>query len=358
MAALFEQAGGRSKDPISAAERHFDIPVAGVLSRHRQIQERIQSAQSSQADIPALGLHYNAFYEHHDTGSGHPESALRYRMLRQALEGLPAEILRLPGRRASTSEVLLAHEAYYQDLVYRDVESFADILRTGDTAISIDSYDVALEATGSVLAAADAVMQQTVKRVFCAVRPPGHHATADHGMGFCIFNHVAIAANYLRKHYTLKRIAIVDWDVHFGNGTEAIFAEDPNTFYLSLHESGNYSGNSDGDTDRPPSQATLNLALPEGSGSDEALTAWDTTGGPALEAFKPEFIFISAGFDARKGDPLGGLNWEDETFVELTQRVMALAEKHAEGRIVSVLEGGYNPAGLVSAALAHVQAMR
>ncbi|HBR92778.1 MAG TPA: hypothetical protein DEA90_01260 [Opitutae bacterium] len=358
MAALFEQAGGRSKDPISAAERHFDIPVAGVLSRHREIQQRIQSAQSSQADTPALGLHYNAFYEHHDTGSGHPESALRYRMLRQALEALPAEILRLPGRRASTSEVLLAHEAYYQDLVYRDVESFADVLRTGDTAISIDSYDVALEATGSVLAAADAVMQQTVKRVFCAVRPPGHHATADRGMGFCIFNHVAIAANYLRKHYPLKRIAIVDWDVHFGNGTEAIFAEDPNTFYLSLHESGNYSGNSDGDTDRPPPQATLNLALPERSGPEEALTAWDTTGGQALDAFKPEFIFISAGFDARKGDPLGGLNWEDETYVELTQRVMALAEKHAQGRIVSVLEGGYNPEGLVSAALAHVRAMQ
>lgn len=308
-------------------------------------------------DIPPLGVHYSANYERHDTGAGHPESAARYQKLRKALADLPPEILRLPGRRATTSEVLLAHEAYYQDLVYRDVESFADVLRTGDTAISIDSYDVALEATGAVLAAADAVMQQTVKRAFCAVRPPGHHATAERGMGFCIFNHVAIAANYLRKHYQLKRIAIIDWDVHFGNGTEAIFAQDPDTFYLSLHENGNYSGSMDSRREGPRAEATLNLPLPEGSSATQALTAWDATGGPALDAFQPEFVLISAGFDARKGDPLGGLNWEDETFAKLTRRVVALAEKHADGRIVSVLEGGYNPAGLVSAALAHVRAM-
>ena len=134
-------------------------------------------------EIPSLGVHYSAKYERHDTGADHPESAARYQALRKALTDLPPEILRLPGRRATTSEVLLAHEAHYQDLVYRDVESFADVLRTGDTAISIDSYDVALEATGAVLVAADAVMQQTVKRAFCAVRPPGHHATADRGMG-------------------------------------------------------------------------------------------------------------------------------------------------------------------------------
>ncbi|MGZ0655506.1 GNAT family N-acetyltransferase [Coraliomargarita sp. W4R53] len=358
MAALFEQAGGSSKDSISEAERHFDIPVEGALSRYRKFQDQKKSAKQSTAVIPSLGVHYSADYERHDTGAGHPESAERYRMLRTALEELPPEILRLPGRRATTSEVSLAHEAYYQDLVYRDVESFADVLRTGDTAISIDSYDVALEATGAVLAAADAVMQHTVKRVFCAVRPPGHHATADRGMGFCIFNHVAIAAKYLRKHYPLKRIAIIDWDVHFGNGTEAIFAEDPQTFYLSLHETGNYDGNSDSQKETPPSKATLSLELPERSGASEALTAWDKIGGPALDAFQPEFVLISAGFDARKGDPLGGLNWEDETYTQLTQRIMTLAEKHAQGRIVSVLEGGYNPAGLASAALAHVRAMR
>jgi acetoin utilization deacetylase AcuC-like enzyme/acyl-CoA hydrolase len=354
MAALFEQAGGRSADPISEDERHFDIPVAGVLSRYQafQQQEELQSDE-----IPNLGVHYSAKYELHDTGAGHPESAARYQQLRYALTDLSPKIPRLPGRRATTSEILLAHEAYYQDLVYRDVESFADVLRTGDTAICIDSYDVALEATGAVLAAVDAVMQQTVKRAFCAVRPPGHHATADRGMGFCIFNHVAIAANYLRKHYPLKRIAIIDWDVHFGNGTEAIFAEDADTFYLSLHEQGNYADPMTSVGNEGQSEATLSISLPEGSGEAEALSAWDTVAEPALDAFRPEFVLISAGFDARKGDPLGGLNWEDETFTKLTQRVVALAEKHASGRIVSVLEGGYNPMGLVSAALAHVRAM-
>ncbi len=354
MAALFEQAGGRSNDPIAGDERHYDIPVARVLSRYLKFQDQ---KKSHKEDIPTLGLHYSDQYERHDTGAGHPESAARYRALRKALAELPPEIPRLPGRRARTSEVLLAHEAYYQDLVYRDVESFADVLRTGDTAICIDSYDVALEATGAVLHAVDAVMQQEVKRVFCAVRPPGHHATADRGMGFCIFNHVAIAANYLRKHYPLKRIAIVDWDVHFGNGTEAIFAQDPDTFYLSLHEAGNYAGDNEAQSQDPRSVATLNIALPEGSGETEALAAWDSQAGPALDAFRPEFVLISAGFDARKGDPLGGLNWEDATFAQLTQRLVALAEKHASGRIVSVLEGGYNPPGLVSAALVHVRAM-
>jgi acyl-CoA hydrolase/acetoin utilization deacetylase AcuC-like enzyme/GNAT superfamily N-acetyltransferase len=358
MAALFEQAGGRSKDSISAAERHFDIPVAGVLSRHREIQDQINSAKPAKAIISTLGVHYSAAYERHDTGAGHPESAERYRKLRLALTELPPEILRLPGRRATTSEIALAHESYYQDLVYRDVESFADVLRTGDTAISIDSYDVALEATGAVLSTVDAIMQQTIKRAFCAVRPPGHHATADRGMGFCIFNHVAIAAKYLKKHYPIQRIAIIDWDVHFGNGTEAIFADDPDTFYLSLHEKGNYDGELDSSKDVTPSKATLSLALPESSGASEALAAWDTSAGPALDAFQPEFVLISAGFDARKEDPLGGLKWEDETYAQLTQRVIALAEKHAEGRIVSVLEGGYNPTGLASAALAHVRAMR
>jgi acetoin utilization deacetylase AcuC-like enzyme/acyl-CoA hydrolase len=354
MAALFEQAGGHSEDPISEEERHYDIPVAGVLSRYQEFQHK---RELQEHDIPLLGLHYSANYERHDTGTGHPESAARYRQLREALSDLPPEMIRLPGRRATTAEITLAHEAYYQDLVYRDVESFADVLRTGDTAISIDSYDVALEATGAVLHAVDAVMQQEVKRAFCAVRPPGHHATADRGMGFCIFNHVAIAANYLRKHYPLKRVAIVDWDVHFGNGTEAIFARDPQTFYLSLHENDNYGGNDEKQSQGQQSEATLNLALPEGSSGSEALAVWDRSGGPALDAFRPEFVLISAGFDARKGDPLGGLNWEDATFAALTQRVVALAEKHASGRVVSVLEGGYNPDGLVAAVLAHLWAL-
>jgi acetoin utilization deacetylase AcuC-like enzyme len=308
---------------------------------------------------PTIGVHYDATYERHDTGHGHPESATRYRVLREALETLPPEIARLPGRIATVAEVLLAHEAYYHDVVYRDVAACADVLRTGDTALCGESYEVALEAGGAVLAAVDAVMRREVERAFCAVRPPGHHATANRGMGFCIFNHVAIAANYLRKHHGLERIAIVDWDVHHGNGTEDIFAADPGVFYVSLHESGIYPF-SGAAQDRGTDEGlgtTLNLPLPHGSGGEVALAAWDEKAGPALEAFRPEFVLVSAGFDARKDDPLGGLKWEDETFAEFTRRVVTLAEKHSGGRVVSSLEGGYHPAGLASAALAHVRAL-
>jgi acetoin utilization deacetylase AcuC-like enzyme len=307
-----------------------------------------------------VGIHYDASYERHETGPGHPESAERYRVLSTALETLPREFVRLSGRKATVEEVLLAHEAFYHDVVYRDVAACADFLRTGDTALSDDSYDVALEASGAVLAAVDAVMGGEVARAFCAVRPPGHHATATRGMGFCIFNHVAIAANYLRRHHRLKRVAIVDWDVHHGNGTEDIFYEEPDVFYLSLHQSPlyPYTGAAGDRGSGPGLGATLNIPLAAGSGGAAALAAWDEQAAPALDAFAPEFVLVSAGFDARVRDPLGELAWEDDTFAGLTDRVVALAEKHAKGRVVSSLEGGYYPPGLASAALAHVQAMR
>jgi acetoin utilization deacetylase AcuC-like enzyme len=297
------------------------------------------------------GIHYDSCYEAHDTGPGHPESAQRYQVLRAALEELPGAFPRLPRRIATVSEVLLAHEPHYHDLVYRDVVSCADVLRTGDTNICSESYEVALEATGAVLAAADAVMRGDVQRAFCAVRPPGHHATSSRGMGFCIFNQ--------RKQHGLKRIAIVDWDVHHGNGTEEIFYEDPDVFYLSLHEGGIYpfTGRAEDRGAGAGTGANLNLPLPHRSGGAAALAAWDAHAGPALEAFRPEFILVSAGFDARVRDPLGSLDWEDDTFADLTRRVCRLAELHAGGRVLSSLEGGYHPPGVASAAVAHVKAM-
>ena len=305
------------------------------------------------------GVHFSDAYLRHDTGPYHPESAVRYRALAAALEELPEQIVKLPGRRATVAEVLLAHEHYYHDLVYRDVESFADKLRTGDTAICEESYDVALEASGAVLEAVDAVMRGDVTSAFCAVRPPGHHATASRGMGFCIFNNVAIAARYLQSRHGLGRIAIIDWDVHHGNGTEEIFIEDPSVYYLSLHERDIYpytgpaaeKGRGEGEG------TTINIPLPGNTAGDVALKAWDAMITPALEAFQPEFILISAGFDARVNDPIGGLLWSDETFAAMTERCCVLAEKWCDGRIISVLEGGYNPQGLASAAVAHVSAL-
>ena len=306
-----------------------------------------------------IGVHYNAAYERHDTGPFHPESANRYHVLASALEELPDEIVRLRGRKAVVSEILLVHEHYYHDLVYRDTETFSDVLRTGDTAICEESYDVALEATGAVLEIADAVMRGDVTSAFCAVRPPGHHATPTRGMGFCIFNHVAIAARYLQSKYGLKKIAIIDWDVHHGNGTEAVFLEDPSVLYISLHEKNIYphTGLASEHGQGAGEGTTLNIPLPGNSDGEVALAEWKNQVEPAIEGFAPEFLLISAGFDSRLDDPIGGLRWDDSTFSEMTRRSVVLAEKFCQGRIISVLEGGYNPAGLASAAVAHVTAL-
>ncbi len=305
------------------------------------------------------GIHFDARYERHDTGPFHPESATRYRALCAALEDLPPSFVKIPGRIATTEEVLLAHASWYLDVVRQDAENFADQLRTGDTPLCPESYDVALEACGAVLSATDFVMRGEVASAFCAVRPPGHHATSDLGMGFCIFNHVAVAARYLQIHHGRQRVVIVDWDVHHGNGTEAIFREDPDVFYISLHEHGIYpfTGAAGEQGQGAGAGATLNLPLPQNSGGREALLAWDKKIAPAVADFQPEFFLISAGFDAHQNDPIGGLQWTDKTYAELTRRSVALAETWCAGRIVSVLEGGYNPAALASAAVAHVKAL-
>ena len=306
------------------------------------------------------GVHFDACYERHDTGYGHPESAARYRVLCQALAGLPPEITRLERARSATSEdVLLVHDPRYHATALGDIQDGCDCLSTGDTAVCRDSYMVALEACGALLGAADAVMAGTVKRAFCAARPPGHHANATRGMGFCVFNNIAIAARHLQHRHGLKRLAIIDWDVHHGNGTEEIFYEDPDVLYVSLHQVGIYPGT--GAAGRrgygPGEGANLNIPLPYRSGGDIALAAWDALITPAIDAFRPEFLLISAGFDARTGDPIGGLEWTDETFAAMTRRCVAAAGRWCAGRLVSVLEGGYNPNGLASAAVAHVLAL-
>ncbi|MEP3213241.1 MAG: histone deacetylase [Luteolibacter sp.] len=358
MAGLFVAVGGREAKAVTDDERTFVIAVKDILQSRKKflIEKKIDMKQCLPRKV---GVHYDSCYERHDTGPNHPESADRYRVLKAALERLPPEFVRLPGRRAEVSEILRAHEYYYHDVVWRDVEEFADCLRTGDTAICEESYDVALEASGAVLYAVDAVMAGEVSSAFCAVRPPGHHATAERGMGFCLFNHIAIAARHLQEVHGLKRIAIIDWDVHHGNGTESIFLEDPSVLYVSLHEHGNYPYTaSDAQRGEGAGEgATLNISLPEGSDGEAALQAWCEKVDAAVNAFEPEFILISAGFDSRIDDPIGGLRWSDETFAEMTRRSIALADRWCGGRIVSMLEGGYNPQGLADAAVAHVRAL-
>lgn len=302
------------------------------------------------------GIYYDEVFLRHDTGPGHVEGAERYVAVIEALKRSCLPFKRMEGRKAQIGDVLLCHEAWYHDVVRMDVDGFAEVLRTGDTAICHDSYDVALEAVGTCLAAVDAVCEGELGNAFCAVRPPGHHASQGKGMGFCVFNNVAIAARHLQRRHGCERVAILDWDVHHGNGTQDIFYDDGQVFFVSSHEENLYphTGAVEERGEGLGKGATLNLPVPEGSAGDVILPLWRETIGVRLREFKPDFILISSGFDARVDDPVGMLNLTDDDFVELTRMVCGWAGELCGGRVVSVLEGGYNPEGLASAVMAHV----
>lgn len=265
----------------------------------------------------------------------------------------------LPGREATRAELLRCHSAHYLDLVHIDVESLADRLRTGDTAICPDSEHVAKLATGACLEAVAAVMDDRVKRAFVAVRPPGHHATADRGMGFCIYNHVALMARHAQEEFGVPRVLIVDWDVHHGNGTQHIFFADPDVFYFSTHEEGifPFTGAADETGAGKGTGTTMNVPLKHGAGGKEMLSAIEDRLVPAMEKFRPGLVLVSAGFDALASDPLGGLKLVPEDFAKLTHAVTRIANRWADGRVISVLEGGYDPKGLAAAAVTHFEAL-
>jgi acetoin utilization deacetylase AcuC-like enzyme len=210
-------------------------------------------------------------------------------------------------------------------------------------------------AAGAGCVAVDAVLDGKAKNAFCVVRPPGHHATATRGMGFCIFNNAGIAARYAQRKHGVGKVMIVDWDVHHGNGTQDIFYEDPSVFYFSTHQSPWYpwTGKRD-ETGRGKGRGTtLNCPLKRGAGRKEFFAAFHNDLMPVFQRFKPELVILSAGFDARHGDPLGRLELVDQDYTDLTAYVMELARPHAGGRIVSILEGGYNLVGLATASTAH-----
>lgn len=309
----------------------------------------------------ATGLITDSIFQNHQTGMGHPESPARIEAVEKGLEdsGLKERTQPLSIRKATDEELALAHDPGYVELVKREVEAGARQLSTGDTVVSPASFDVANAAVGGVLNAIDAVFDGEIENAFCAMRPPGHHATHDRGMGFCLFNHIAIGARYAQKKHGIDRVAIVDWDVHHGNGTQDIFWIDPTVFYFSTHQFPWYPGTG-AKNERGDGLGTgsiLNAPLPAGSGMKEVGNAFQEAFLPAMKAFKPELILISAGFDARIGDPLGRFRLEDPDFAELTKVLLGLAETMAENRLVSVLEGGYQLAGLVSSVNAHVEAL-
>ncbi len=300
-------------------------------------------------------------FREHLAGRNHPERAER---VDAVLEGLRAANLMealtpVAARVATEEELLLCHTSEYLRAARRDVESGRSFLSTGDTDITRSSWDVAVRAVGGTLNAVDAVAQGRARNAFCAVRPPGHHATRSRGMGFCLLNNVAVAARYAQRRHGLARVLIVDWDVHHGNGTQDIFYDDPSVFFFSTHQWPLYpgSGRADETGEGAGLGTTMNFPFSAGSGRREILGAVQDSLVPAMERFRPDLALISAGFDSRMGDPLGRFTLADGDFADLTRAVMEMADSYAGGRLVSVLEGGYNMEGLARAAAAHVRAL-
>lgn len=296
-------------------------------------------------------------FREHLAGRSHPERAERFDAVVEGLRraNLIDALVPVAARQATEEELLLCHTIEYLRTARRDVESGRPCLSTGDTDITRNSWDVAVRAVGGTLNAVDAVAHGRVRNAFCAVRPPGHHATRGRGMGFCLLNNVAVAARYAQRRYGLARILIVDWDVHHGNGTQDVFYDDPGVFFFSTHQWPLYpgSGRADETGEGAGVGATMNFPFPAGSGRREILGAVQDSLVPAMLRFRPDLALISAGFDSRIGDPLGRFTLTDADFADLTRAVMEIAG----GRVISVLEGGYNLEGLASAAVAHVRAL-
>lgn len=304
------------------------------------------------------GLVYSVRHGEHQPGAGHPESPARLDAVLSGIGKLVPEdrLMRIPARRATRRELELCHAPDYLDCIESEIRAGYGQISTGDTAVSEGSWEAALHAAGGVLEAIDAVMRGSVQNAFCAVRPPGHHASAQRGMGFCLFNNVALGARYAQQEYGIDRILIVDWDVHHGNGTQDIFYTDPSVFFFSTHQWPLYPGTgAAGETGLGKGKGyTLNCPMPRGAGRAEVAGAFLEHLVPAMLSFRPEFVLLSAGFDGRRGDPIGQLDLGDDDFAELTRISLRIANDYAGRRLVSVLEGGYGLDGLASAAGTHV----
>ena len=307
---------------------------------------------------PKSGLLYSNEYLNHVTPAGHPESPRRAEVVMKALEdeGHAAKMESLKARPATREEILQCHSAKYFETAKSDVEQGLGTLSTGDTNIMDRSFDIALLAAGGVMNAVDAVVSGKVQNAFCVVRPPGHHATPIKGMGFCLFNNIAIGARYAQKKLGIGKVLIADWDVHHGNGTQDIFYDDGSVFFFDTHQSPWYPGTGDASENGTGRglNCIMNNPFPAGAGRKEVFGAFETRLIDAAQKFKPELVMVSAGFDSRAGDPLGSFQLTDEDFADLTRVTLQIARDHAQGRLVSVLEGGYNLRGLMKAAAAHV----
>jgi acetoin utilization deacetylase AcuC-like enzyme len=294
----------------------------------------------------------------HVTPPGHPERVERLRAVLTALNAQEFSFLaRFDAPAADHGALRRVHSSELVNAILSAIIEPGEFARIdADTTMSAGSADAALHAAGAVIAAVDAVMAGQVDSAFCAVRPPGHHAERDRPMGFCLFNNIAVGAFHARAAYGLDRIAVVDFDVHHGNGTQDIFFNDSNMFYASTHQFPLYPG-----TGHPSecgvASNIVNVPLPPGTEGTRFRAAFEEHILPALAGFGPQFIFVSAGFDAHEADPLASLRLREADFAWATQQLCSLAARQCEGRVVSALEGGYDLTALAGSAAAHVRAL-
>ncbi len=293
----------------------------------------------------------------HDTPPGHPERADRIRVIASVLEDEKFSMLaREQAPVADIDTIALAHHRGYVEALLEASPESGLVQIDSDTILSPGTMEAALRGAGGAVQAVDEVMSGKVRNAFSAMRPPGHHAERRVAMGFCFFNHAAVAARWARHHHGAERIAIVDWDVHHGNGTQDIFWDDPNVLYASTHEMPLYPGTGAA-SDRGEHGNIVNAPLSPGDGGDTFREALDSLILPRIDAFDPDLIIISAGFDAHWRDPLGSVNLTEADFAHATRVLMRLAEKRCGGRVVSILEGGYDLVGLSKSVAAHVEAL-
>jgi acetoin utilization deacetylase AcuC-like enzyme len=307
------------------------------------------------------GLVYDSRYLDHDMGAGHPESPNRLRAIMQQLEqsGTAARLARIEPRKAEDEWITQIHTPSYLAMLKTHAPRNGRVSLDPDTSMSPGSLAAAYLAAGGALAAVDAIMSQQVDHVFCAVRPPGHHAEAGRAMGFCLFNNVAIAARYVQRRYGIQRVLIVDWDVHHGNGTQHSFEDDPSVLFFSTHQFPHYPGTGrESERGRGAGEGfTIDVPMEAGEGDEEYRAIFQKSLVPAADAFKPEFVIISAGFDAHKDDPLANMGLTEEGYADLTSLVTGIAKRHARGRILSSLEGGYHLTSLAASVDRHIQAL-
>ena len=302
------------------------------------------------------GLITSDTYQNHNTGNGHPEKIDRVTVVIDNFKKLDnKDLVWKKPSKFDRSLLEITHNSDYINFVEKSFPEKGLSFLDGDTIVSPGSKDATSDAVGSIITAIDGVQNKNFNNAFCAVRPPGHHAEKNKAMGFCIYNNVAVGANYLIDKYKLKKVAIIDFDVHHGNGTQDIFYDNEKVLYISTHQYPYYPGSGTND-EKGKHNNILNIPLPAGTTSEEYLNAYEFVL-KKIKEFKPEFILLSAGFDAHKDDPLAQLQLESKDFYSITKRTLELSKQYCDGKVVSILEGGYDLLALQESTEMHVKAL-